>query len=405
MVNRAFAAASILAIVACVTPPRPAIAGGAQSEDPDALMKRGLGLAEAGRFAEAIAPIERALDLMAGSSPPRLSSGWYALGQIYTDLARASMSTLDDERAWRQLLTADALMQNRRLTDAFVLYRAALERLPAMVSIHDSIARIYEMTGHAAWAAQERAHSTVTAVDCAARGAMCEFRAGRHRAALAESLGRTDPESRYWRARAATELALAAFRRVAALPDSRERRGVRAALARAEERHTDAVAELQAALTFAPDDPVLLRELAAACYAARDFDRAIATLAPLMTKSANEAGLIRIMGFALLQLRRADEALPHLKRVSELDPSDAGVQLALGRAYLLSGDLAAAVPLLDAQLSGDLDGSVHVQLARAYAGLGRNDRSSALLARSQELQRAADERSAEAGTRAITPPK
>ena len=51
------------------------------------------------------------------------------------------------QRPWQQLLIADALFADGRLTDAFAAYREALAALPAMVSIHDSIARIYEQTG------------------------------------------------------------------------------------------------------------------------------------------------------------------------------------------------------------------------------------------------------------------
>ena len=67
-------------------------------------------------------------------------------------------------------------------------------------------------------------------------------------------------------------------------------------------------------------------------------------------------------------------------------------RLALGRAYLQKGDFAAAIPLIEPQLAGDKDGSLHVQLARAYTGLGQKEKGAALLERSQEIQRAAQER-------------
>jgi hypothetical protein len=46
-----------------------------------------------------------------------------------------------------------------------------------------------------------------------------------------------------------------------------------------------------------------------------------------------------------------------------------------------------------------------VQLARAYSGMGQKEKAQALLTRSQELQRAAQDRNAEAAKRTITPPK
>jgi Flp pilus assembly protein TadD len=114
--------------------------------------------------------------------------------------------------------------------------------------------------------------------------------------------------------------------------------------------------------------------------------------------------LLELMGFSLLQLRRLDEALPILQRALAKNPADPGRQLALGRAHLQHGDFAEAVPLIEAQLPGDRDGSLHIQLARAYAGLGQREKSQALLARSQDLQRAADARNASAAQRTITPP-
>jgi tetratricopeptide (TPR) repeat protein len=77
----------------------------------------------------------------------------------------------------------------------------------------------------------------------------------------------------------------------------------------------------------------------------------------------------------------------------------------LGRAYVQKGEFAEAVPLIEPYLSSDNDGSLHAQLARAYTGIGQRDKAGALLQRSQEIQRTAQERSAAVGQRAITPPK
>jgi tetratricopeptide (TPR) repeat protein len=291
------------------------------------------------------------------------------------------------------------------LTDAFALYRESLQQLPSMVSIHDSIARIYEQTEHADWAAIERAKSHMAASTCIKRKALCEFRAGRHRAALAAALNGSDAESRYWRARAATALALAAFKRLDELPDSRERREVRATLARAERRYTDAIAELKAALALAPGDPELLDDLGTSYYFARDYEQAIATLAPLVKANPDDARLLTVYGESLLQIQRVEEAVPVLRRAVERNPSDSTARLALGRAYMQQREFAAAIPLFEPELPHDQDGSLHLQLARAYVGAGEQEKGAALMERSQELQRAAQERTAAAGQRTITPPK
>ena len=356
-----------------------------------------------GRSPEAVGVLREITELA-----PKLPGGWYALGHAYNAVTQDALGTFANEpesSPWRQLLLADALASDGRLTDAFALYRSSLTQLPAMVSIHDSIAKIYEQTGHADWAAVERAGGMLSAMACTKRKALCAFRSGQYRAAFAAALAGSDPESRYWRARAATELALAAFKRLDQLPDSRERREVRAALARDQRRYLDAIKELEVALKFAPGDPGLLDDLGTSYYLAREYEHAVTTLAPLLKADVRAARLLTVYGDSLLQLQRVDEALPALRRAVDIDPADPAARRALARAYIQKQDFAAAIPLMEPQLADDTDGSLHVQLARAYTGLGQQEKAAALLARSQEIQRAAQEKSALAGQRTIAPPK
>lgn len=358
--------------------------------------------AETGRRNDAVAALRTVTEIA-----PGLPAGWYALGHAYSALTQDAIEGFNDQpedSPWRQLLVADALLADGRLTDAFALHRATLERLPSMVSIHDSIAKIYQLSGHSDWAATERVKASLSAAVCARRKALCEFLASRYRTALVAALAGSDLESRYWRARAATELALAAFERLDQLPDSRERREVRATLALSQRRYTDAIAELKVALSFAPKDPGLLDDLGTAYYSAREFDKAVEAFTPLLAANPDDPRLLTLVGDSMLQLQRLDEALPMLQRAVERDQADAMPRLALGRAYLQKGDFAAAIPLIEAQLAHDNDGSLHVQLARAYSGLGQKEKAEALLKESQEIQRAVQERGAAAGQRAITGP-
>ena len=355
-----------------------------------------------GRPVDAVAALRKITEIA-----PKEPGAWYALGHAYnavTQQALGSFAAEPEDSPWRQLLVADALFADGRLTDAFALFREALGRLPAMVSIHDSIARIYEQTDHPDWAAQERKRGGLSAAECARRKAMCEFRAGRHRAALSAALAGDDAESRYWRTRAANELALAAFAQLEKLPDSRERREVRATLARTARRYVDAIAELKAALTLAPGDPGLLDDLGTSYYLARDYENAVATLEPVVEANPRNTRLLSIYGDALLQLQRVEEAVTFLRRAVDADPSNTLARQTLGRALVQHGEFAAAIPLIEPLLADDHDGSLHVQLARAYAGTGEKDKAQALLERSQELQRAAQERADAIAQRAITPP-
>jgi tetratricopeptide (TPR) repeat protein len=234
--------------------------------------------------------LERAAELA-----PESPRSWYALGQAYNAVKQDAIRSFDvssDDASWRQLLAADGMLAAGRLVEAFALYRQVLERLPQMAGIHDAVAQIYEQSDHAAWAVRERAAGALPQDACVKRRALCEFRAGRFRQALTVAFEQADAEARYWRARAANELALAAFKRLDALADSPERRSVRAAVARTEQRYVDAASELRAALTFAPANPALLFDLASTYYQARDYEQAIATLTPLVEQNPGDVRLL-----------------------------------------------------------------------------------------------------------------
>src|SRR5262249_7444707 len=127
--------------------------------------------------------------------------------------------------------------------------------------------------------------------------------------------------------------------------------------------------------------------------------------APLVRAAPDDGRVLMLAGYSLLRLRRLEEAIPLLQRAAKRNGADPAPRLALGRAYLQNGNYASAIPLIEVQLAGDDDGSLHVQLARAYAGVGEQDKAATLLAASVELQRAADRRAATSAQRAITAPK
>jgi predicted Zn-dependent protease len=342
----------------------------------------------------------------AAATAPRNPRVWYELGQAYNEVKQNALSTLTNpsDAPWRTLLSADALLENGHLTEAFTLYRTALESLPSMVTIHDSVARIYERTGHPPWASTERDKIHLSVDDCHTRRSLCEFRAGRYRSALDAAMTASDPESRYWTARAANELALAAFKQLDTLPDSLERRSVRAAVAQAQERYTDAIAELTAAVRLAGRRPELQYQLAVSYYAARDYEMSLTSVTPLLQARPDDVRLLTLKAQALSQLQRADEALPILKQLVDRNPNDRRTKLALGRAYLQTGNYTAAIPLLGEQLDSDSDGSLHMQLARAYSAVGQKDKAAPLLTRSEELRKADEEQRQAMSKNVITPP-
>lgn len=343
----------------------------------------------------------------AAATAPRNPRVWYDLGQAYNAVKENALSTFTSpsDAPWRTLLSADALLENGHLTDAFTLYRAAEAALASMVTIHDSVARIYDRTGHAQWAITERAKIHMGADYCSARRPLCEFRAGRFGSSLDAAAKGSDAEARYWTARAANELALAAFKHLETLPDSVERRSVRAAVAQAQERYTDAVEELKAAVHLAGRQPELQYQLASAYYAARDYEMSLTTLTPLLQAYPDDVRLLLLKAQALSQLQRADESVPILKQLVERHPNDARLKFALGRAYFQAGNYTESIPLLQQQLDTDSDGSLHMQLARAYSAIAQRDKAPPLLAESEKLRKADEERRAATAKNVIAAPK
>jgi len=403
MTQWALAAAIVSAISVAQGPDIAALERAVAAKPGDVQSRRALADAYlvAGRGMDAVTQLRTATTLA-----PRVPGIWYGLGQAYNTVKQDALATFTSpsEAPWRALLSADALLENGHLTDAFALYRAALDALPEMVTAHESIARIYNRTGHSDWAALERARIHIGTDACGTRQALCEFRAGRYRLSLDAAMKQSDAEARYWRARAANELALAAFKQLETLPDSPERRGGRAAVAQAQERYTDAVSELKAAVQLAPRQPELQYQLASAYYLARDYETTITTLSPLLESYPNDARLLTLHAESLLQLQRGDQAVSLLERLVERSPTPRA-KLALGRAYFQSGNYAAAVRSLEGQLDGDTDGSLHIQVARAYRALGQRDKAAPLLTRSEQLRKADEERKASQLTRVITAPR
>src|SRR3954454_499216 len=136
----------------------------------------------------------------------------------------------------------------------------------------------------------------------------------------------------------------------------------------------------------------------------RDYEATLAGLAPLLERYPDDGRLLRLKAQALVQLQRADEALPIFKGLVARRPNDPALKLALGRAYMQTGDYARAVPLLEEQLNADSDGSLHMQLARAYTVIGQREKAAPLVIEAEELRKADDQRRA-VRSPAITPPK
>lgn len=340
---------------------------------------------------------------------PADAKGWYGLVQSYDALSQETLDALTktaDAALYEPLLMADALESEGKHEQAFAFYKASLKSLPKLRATHEAMARIYEKTGHADWAAQQMAKARQLAPACAAasategtkKSAECEFRAKRYLNAIAAVAKHDDTEALYWKTRAYAELASDALAKLTAMKPSQELHELRAELYRNQRRHLQSVTELKAALTFAPNDPRLRRELAKSLYFARDWDAARKLFAELISEDSRERARDRnrpadpelqyFYGDVLLQSQQAEAALPYLKAAVDGAPDMPPTHATYGRALVQLGRFADAIPHLEMVLKEDEDGSLHYQLARAYQGTGQAEKAKPLLQKYQEMQKA-----------------
>ena len=122
-----------------------------------------------------------------------------------------------------------------------------------------------------------------------------------------------------------------------------------------------------------------------------------------MGEHPDAAGASYLLGDVLVARQQPEAAIPHLERALRLDPSLAHAHAVLGRAYALVGRGQEAVPHLEKALAVDEDGSLHLQLARAYRAAGRSADAERTLAQWERLRKARDEPTAP-GARPLTPP-
>ena len=107
----------------------------------------------------------------------------------------------------------------------------------------------------------------------------------------------------------------------------------------------------------------------------------------------------------LLGLLEADKAIPHLEKTVRANPMIFAARRELGRAYMLVGRDAEAIPHLKAGLASDEDGTLYYQLSRAYRNTGKPELASQMLKRFEELAKLAKAEKKTADPNAqITPP-
>jgi len=334
---------------------------------------------------------------------------WYGLERSYEGLSQWAFETLEKTAPgspYLSLLVADAMVARERDKNAFPLYREAIAKKTRPTEAHEALARIYERAGHADWAAVEREKAKAVAPpDCRTPTLECAFLAGRYAKVLEMARPLGTAASRYWTSRAADGLAREAFDRLTTLPPSPEAALVRVEVFRAQRRYAQSKEQLQKAAAAWPEDPRIRRELANLHFIAKEYADARPILEDLLKQEPDVADLNLLLGESWLESREVAKAIPPLERAVAADSKLLRARAVLGRAYVEDGQAARAVPHLEAALPGDEDGSVHLQLARAYRETGRPDEATRTLAAFQELRKADEAREeSEKADFAITPP-
>jgi tetratricopeptide (TPR) repeat protein len=357
---------------------------GVQPENRDARGMLAGALASLGRAREAAAQY-RKLAEMDGSD----AKAWYGLGKAYESLADSTFGRLEKvapESPYVSELIGDSQVSRQQYRSAFFFYKQALDKMPALRGVHAGIAEVYDKNGHPDWAAQERKREQELGTpNCAVHAAECKFLAGKFLDAA--QLADQSPESLIWAAKAYNALAIQAFDRLGALPESVEIHALKADILRGHRQYLEAANEWRAALKLAPDDPRLKHELLVSLFLAKDYQAVVPMVEAAENNREDSPENKFMLGESLLRMQQPEKAVPHLEAALREKPDMQAANASLGLALALVNRPSDAIPHLEKALDLDDDGSLHYQLARAYQGKGQTQKARELMAQYQDIQK------------------
>jgi len=339
---------------------------------------------------------------------PENPKSWYGIAKSYEGLAEellAAVQRQSPDSPVLELLVADVAVTQEKFSAALAIYRR-VEANPPVGGLHEAIADLYERAGKPDWAATERRKSEVrTPARCAARPGECEFLAGRFREAIAAGTRAATPAGRYWAIRSANRLATEAVAHLETLPPSIELHLIKAEIAQSRGQRPDAVREVRDALALAPGNPVIETALAEALLGAHNLDEALPLLQKLTRASPGDPALLLMFGDGLVERQQLDEAIPVLEAAVKADRSSLAARASLGRAYVQAGRYADALPHLEAAVAEDETGELHLQLARTYQALQREDEARKAMSEYQKRHQETAAPPTDAKEETLTPPE
>lgn len=307
---------------------------------------------------------------------------WYGLNRASHSLARETATRIESDFADTPESHVIAGLAYRDLgayAEAEFHLKESISRHkelegPAVELAARALAEIYRRSGREDLADMPKG---MIAADQTCNGASpgCQFVRGEYaELTQAETLG-SDIRSLFWKSRAYDALGTMALRRLGDLPESPQLHEIQARALDERGAHGLATREWRNAKELDPTNRTLSVGLANSLYESQDYEEAGDLLDDLL-KDGDSPELRFLRGSARLSLQQIDPSIEDLERALELEPALDRAKAELSRAYMQSGEPARAVPLLEAILGIDADGSYHYRLARAYAQIG--DKESAL---------------------------
>ena len=319
------------------------------------------------------------------------AKAWYGLGKTYETLSTRLFDRVaknDPENPYAAALIGYSRLSQQQYKSAFFFFRQAEQKLPNLRGLHAGLAKVYQETGHADWAAiEEKAEESLPAPNCVASLAECAFLENRYLETAKAASTKPTVSSLFWGVKAYNQLAIEAFARLGGLVESVELHALKAQILHGHKQELEAANEWRAALNLAPGNQRLEGELARSLFLAHDYKGAMALIQKLLPADASSPRLNFMMGQSLLSTEQPDQAVPYLETAlredSKLLPAQASLGLALARLDR-NGD---AIPHLEKALALDDDGSLHYTLARAYQQTGNAQRAHELMEQYQRIQK------------------
>ena len=316
---------------------------------------------------------------------------WYGLVKAYEALEAFSFDRISHdapESPYAAALIGYSRLDRQQYPSAYYFFHLAEEKLPKLRGLHAGLAKVYQETGHADWAAiEEKEEESLPSPSCSANPAECHFVQNHYLESAKAAAANPAPPSLYWAAKAYHQLGLEAFSRFASQPESVELHALNAEILHNHKQDKEAADEWRAALRLAPGNRRLESELATSLFLARDYKSAMDLIQKLLPSAADSRDLNFMLGESLLRTEQPEQAVPYLETALRADGEMPSAHASLGLALSKLDRGADAIPHLEKALALDDDGSLHYTLARAYQQAGNAERSRELMEQYQRIQK------------------